>query len=88
MTFSYTTSGGVCAVKIIVETDEDHIIQEVVFQGGCPGNHLGIAALVKGMAPRDVIARLNGIRCGSRSSSCPDQLAKALDAYCREYNIG
>lgn len=79
--FSYTTSG-VCSreIKITVEGDT---VQKVVFVGGCAGNTQGVAALVAGMKIEDAIARLSGIRCGFKSTSCPDQLAKALKA-CQE----
>ena len=64
----------------VVEVIDDEV-KEVQFIGGCPGNHLGIAAPVKGMKITDVINRLEGITCGPRSSSCPDQLACALKEY-------
>ena len=57
---------------------EDGVIKDVRFTGGCHGNLQGIAALIKGMRPEDVVARLEGIRCGQKQTSCPDQLAKAL----------
>ena len=69
---------GICATAIDVVLNDDDTVESVVFTGGCPGNHLGIAALVKGMKREEVIKRLSGIRCGSKASSCPDQLAKAL----------
>ena len=79
MRYTYDTDGAVCAHSIdIVIDDESKLISEVVFHGGCPGNHLGIAALVKGMTPEEAIKRLSGIRCGGRSTSCPAQLAEAL----------
>lgn len=71
---------GVCSRQIHVEV-ENKIIQEVEFLGGCSGNTQGIAALVKGMPVEEAIKRLKGIRCGARASSCPDQLAKALESY-------
>ncbi len=70
---------GTCASAIDVEL-KDGVIDSVQFYGGCNGNLQGIAALVKGMAPEDAIARLKGIRCGFKSTSCPDQLAKALES--------
>ena len=72
------TCSGICASAIDVVLNDDDTIESVVFTGGCPGNHLGIAALVKGMKREDVIKRLSGITCGGKPSSCPDQLAKAL----------
>lgn len=71
---------GVCCRQIHVEV-ENNMIQEVAFLGGCSGNTQGVAALVKGMSVEEAIKRLKGIRCGARSTSCPDQLAKALEAY-------
>ena len=58
--------------------DDDHIIQDVHFSGGCNGNLQGICKLVTGQKAEDVISKLEGIRCGFRSTSCPDQLSKAL----------
>ena len=58
---------------------KDGVIDSVQFTGGCNGNLQGISALVKGMKPEDAISRLKGIRCGFKSTSCPDQLAHALE---------
>ena len=79
MKYSYDTCGAVCAAAIDVELDGSNRVVSVVFHGGCPGNHLGIAALVKGMEAQEAVRRLSGIRCGGRNTSCPDQLAKALE---------
>lgn len=68
---------GVCSQEIHFELDGD-TIKSVEFIGGCSGNTQGIASLVKGMKVSDAIARLEGIRCGFRPTSCPDQLATAL----------
>ena len=68
---------GTCSSAIRLEV-EDGIIESVEFVGGCHGNTQGVAALVKGMAVTDVIAKLEGIDCRGRGTSCPDQLAKAL----------
>ncbi len=68
---------GVCSQEITVE-EEDGIIRDVRFLGGCSGNTQGVAALVKGMKVDDAIGKLSGIRCGFKSTSCPDQLSKAL----------
>lgn len=76
MTYTYTTRG-TCSRRIDIEIDGG-VIGEVTFYGGCNGNTKGIAALVKGMTPEQVIARFDGIQCGMRSTSCPDQLAQAL----------
>lgn len=74
------TPRGVCSQKLLF-TIEDDVIVDLKFIGGCAGNTQGIASLVKGMKVDDVIARLDGIRCGIRPTSCPDQLARALKAY-------
>ncbi len=68
---------GVCSREINIELDGD-TIKSVKFTGGCSGNTQGVAALVAGMKVSDAIARLEGIRCGMKETSCPDQLAKAL----------
>ncbi|MDM8146214.1 TIGR03905 family TSCPD domain-containing protein [Bacteroides eggerthii] len=70
---------GTCSSLIEVQTAQG-IIEEVRFQGGCNGNLKGICSLVKGMPVEEVIQRLEGIRCGARPTSCPDQLAQALKA--------
>ena len=68
---------GVCSQAIQFELDGD-TIKHVNFLGGCSGNTQGVARLVEGMKVKDAIARLEGIHCGPRPTSCPDQLAKAL----------
>lgn len=74
--FVYNTSG-VCSRQIEIELDGD-VVSSVKFIGGCSGNTQGISSLVKGMKVQDVIERLEGIKCGMKSTSCPDQLACAL----------
>lgn len=69
---------GVCAQAIEFEVDTDNKVRNVKFIGGCSGNTQGVATLVEGMDAQEVIRRLEGIRCGFKSTSCPDQLAKAL----------
>lgn len=69
---------GTCSTMIDVEL-KDGVIDSVKFTGGCNGNLQGISALVKGMKPEEAISRLNGIRCGFKPTSCPDQLAHALE---------
>ena len=76
MTYTYTTKG-VCARSITIEV-EDNIVKVVKFLGGCNGNTSGISKLVAGMEIDEVINRLENIRCGFKTTSCPDQLAKAL----------
>ncbi|MCM1332918.1 MAG: TIGR03905 family TSCPD domain-containing protein [Bacteroides sp.] len=68
---------GTCSRVIDLEV-ENGIVKDVKFQGGCHGNLQGISALVNGMAVEDVISRLEGIKCGHKLTSCPDQLARAL----------
>jgi len=68
---------GTCSRMIIIEVN-DGVIESCKFIGGCAGNTQGVAALVCGMKVEDAISRLEGIRCGFKSTSCPDQLAKAL----------
>ena len=70
---------GVCSRVIDVTADENDVIQQVYFIGGCNGNLQGISQLVKGQKIDDVISRLRGIRCGNKSTSCPDQLSQALN---------
>lgn len=70
----------VCSSEIDFEI-EDNIIKSVRFVGGCSGNTQGVAALIAGMNIDDAINRLEGIKCGFRPTSCPDQLAKALRQY-------
>lgn len=76
MEISYKTNG-VCSRTILIDV-EDGIVKNVKFIGGCSGNTQGISALVKDMPVDEVIKRLEGIKCGFKSTSCPDQLAKAL----------
>lgn len=71
---------GTCSSFIDLEV-EDGIIKSVAFTGGCNGNLQGISKLVTGMKKEDAIERLKGIRCGFKETSCPDQLARALEAY-------
>ncbi len=77
MTINYKTKG-VCSRQINVEV-EDGIIQNVEFIGGCSGNTQGVARLAKGMKVKDVIELLKDVDCGGRGTSCPAQLAKALE---------
>lgn len=76
MKYSYRTEGTCCqAFDIEVE---DGKVKNLEFYGGCNGNLQGICSLIRGMKIEDVIDRLEGIRCGSKATSCPDQLSKAL----------
>ena len=76
MQISYKTKG-VCSRSILIDV-EDNIVKKVQFEGGCNGNTKGISALVEGMSVDEVIKRLEGIKCGFKSTSCPAQLAEAL----------
>ncbi|MCM1992432.1 TIGR03905 family TSCPD domain-containing protein [Oceanirhabdus seepicola] len=75
--YNFSTKG-VCAKNINFEIREGKLTN-VEFVGGCPGNLIGISTLVEGLAPEDVVNRLKGISCGSKSTSCPDQLALAIE---------
>lgn len=70
---------GTCSTAIDVEV-KDGIIESVKFLGGCSGNTQGVSALVQGMSAEEAIRRLKGIKCGFKPTSCPDQLAKALES--------
>ncbi len=76
MTFDYTPKG-VCSRKFTIQV-EDGKIGDIAIVGGCSGNLQGLAALLKGMEVEDAIHRMEGIRCGFKSTSCPDQMAQAL----------
>ena len=75
----YKTSG-TCSRMIHIDI-EDGVVTDCSFVGGCAGNTKGVAALCTGLTVDEVINRLSGIRCGFKSTSCPDQLAKALSEY-------
>lgn len=77
MKYQYKTSG-TCSRMIDIEV-EHGVVKSVVFTGGCHGNTQGVAALVNGMKVEDVVSRLRGIKCGTKATSCPDQLAVALE---------
>ena len=69
---------GTCSRMVILDI-EDGVISDCSFVGGCAGNTAGVAALVKGMSADDAISRLKGIKCGFKPTSCPDQLARAIE---------
>ena len=79
MKLTYETHG-TCSKYIDIEVDEQGILQDVHFTGGCAGNTQGICALVKGMRAEEVKRRLKGIPCHDKGTSCPDQLARALES--------
>lgn len=74
---AFETCGQVCSRQIDIETDGE-VIRQVRYTGGCNGNTQGVAALVAGMKIDEAIARLEGIDCNGRGTSCPNQLARAL----------
>ena len=74
---AFQTCAAVCSVQIDIETEGD-VIRKIQYTKGCHGNTQGIASLCAGMKIPDVIARLEGINCKGRGTSCPDQLARAL----------
>lgn len=80
--FSYTPHG-VCSAQIDFEIDGD-IVKNIQFTRGCNGNTQGVAKLADGMKVTDVIARLKGLNCNGRGTSCPDQLARALELALQE----
>lgn len=84
MEYRYKTRG-VCSKEIIIEIEND-IVKKVTIIGGCAGNTKGVSKLVEGMKIDDVINKLKGIPCGSKGTSCPDQLAKALEEIKESYN--
>ena len=77
MTYTYAPRG-VCSRRMTVELSDDGVIENVRIDGGCNGNLQGISRLVQGMKAEEAIARMEGISCGGKPTSCPDQLAKAL----------
>ena len=77
MQYVYNTQG-TCSRQIIIDVDDNGIIEQVTFIGGCNGNTKGISSLVKGMKIDEVITKLQGITCGFRPTSCPDKLATEL----------
>lgn len=76
MTIDYKTKG-TCSSRMLIEV-EDGVVQSLQVTGGCNGNLQGLSKLVAGMKVEDVISRLEGIHCGFKPTSCPDQLAQAL----------
>lgn len=77
---TYSTKG-TCSRQIDIEINENGNIEKVRFNGGCSGNTQGVSALVEGMHIDEAIKRLEGIKCGPRPTSCPDQLARALKEF-------
>ena len=77
MTYTYTPRG-VCSRRMVVELSDNGVIENVRIDGGCNGNLQGLSRLVVGMKAEEAIARMEGISCGGKPTSCPDQLAQAL----------
>lgn len=73
---------GVCSMKMIFDI-EDNIVKSLEIVGGCPGNTVGVSKLVQGKSVDEIIQMLKGIPCGSKGTSCPDQIARALEEYKR-----
>lgn len=69
-----------CSKLINVDIDENNKLHNVTFLGGCQGNTCGISRLIEGMDADEVVARLRGVTCGSKPTSCPDQLSLAIEA--------
>ena len=78
MTYSYKTHG-TCSRRIDFDIDDDNTVHNVHFTGGCNGNLQGISRLVVGMDAQEAIRRMKGIHCGPKPTSCPDQMAHALE---------
>lgn len=85
MKYTYSPQG-VCSMQMIFDI-EGNIIKELQIIGGCPGNTVGVSHLVKGKTVDEVITLLKGIPCGARGTSCPDQVARALQEYKEKYSI-
>jgi uncharacterized protein (TIGR03905 family) len=81
--YSYKTKGGVCS-RMIRFTIDNGVVQNIRFEGGCDGNTQGVGRLAEGMKAEELVARLRHIRCGAKDSSCPDQLATAVEEALRE----
>lgn len=84
MTFTYTPQG-VCSMQINIDINDDETINNIEFIGGCNGNLQGISALAKGKTMDEIITCLRGIDCRGRGTSCPDQLARALEQIKEEF---
>ena len=82
MEYKYTPEG-VCSMQMIFEI-ENNIIKKLKIVGGCPGNTVGVSQLVEGRNIDEVIEMLKGIQCGIKGTSCPDQIARALEEYKKE----
>lgn len=86
MEFRYTPSDKVCSQEMIIEIEEG-IIKKVTIVGGCAGNTVGVSNLIQGMKIDEAIEKIKGIPCGSRGTSCPDQLAIALEKAKQQFYV-
>lgn len=84
MTYTYRPQG-VCSMQITIDINDDETIESIAFLGGCNGNLQGISALARGKKIDEVISSLRGIECGMKGTSCPDQLARALEQIKEEF---
>lgn len=78
MTYTFPNQG-TCSRMTMIDLAPDHTIQSIQVMGGCNGNLKGICSLLKGMKAQDAIGRMRGTTCGNRPTSCPDQIAQALE---------
>ena len=69
---------GTCSRNVTFDIDENHVVTNIRFNGGCNGNRKGVAALCEGMKAEEIIKRIEGLKCGMKQTSCPDQFAKSL----------
>lgn len=82
MTYTHRNKG-VCSSAVSFDMDDNGIVTNVRFVGGCNGNTQGVARLAEGRPAVELVAALRGIRCGMRATSCPDQLAQAIEEACK-----
>ena len=85
MEYRYTPEG-VCSMQMIFDI-ENNIVNKLKIVGGCPGNTVGVSKLVEGRTIDEIISLLKDIQCGNKGTSCPDQVAKALEEYKRKNDI-
>lgn len=83
--FTYKPKG-VCSQSITFEMEEN-VVKKVVIVGGCPGNLLGISRILENKTINEIVASFQGVRCGAKKTSCPDQIAQALLSYANENGI-
>lgn len=81
MRHEYKTSPAVCSESVSFTIEENGTLSDIKFNGGCPGSLSAVCALVEGLTVEEAVKRISGIKCGSKITSCPDQLAQALKKY-------